>query len=170
MIRLVYYHKYRRWHAYGRIELLVGSKSHSFSLETKRTDRNSTRRHPNGLSYNCMSRFVLPDWDAVCECLSGARICMSRSARLLRCYPEGVINSKKYHGNSAAVQGGAVRRFWNLECCNCSVRSWIPEATMTSAIASVIIASAQSVGKVYVIGAVGFCAVTCKLKHLCNSW
>lgn len=40
---------------------------------------------------------------------------------------------------------------------------------MTSAIASVIIASAQSVGKVYVIGAVGFCAVTCKLKHLCNS-
>lgn len=34
---------------------------------------------------------------------------------------------------------------------------------MTSATASVIIASAQSVGKVYAIGAVGFFAVTCEL-------
>jgi hypothetical protein len=33
---------------------------------------------------------------------------------------------------------------------------------MSSATASVILAAAQSVGKVYVIGAVGFWAVTCK--------
>lgn len=41
---------------------------------------------------------------------------------------------------------------------------------MTSAIASVIIASAQSVGKVYVIGAVGFFAVTCELNLNLMQW
>ena len=35
---------------------------------------------------------------------------------------------------------------------------------MVSAIASVIIASAQSVAKVYVIGAVGYFSVLCKLQ------
>jgi hypothetical protein len=35
---------------------------------------------------------------------------------------------------------------------------------MSSAISSVIIASAQSVAKVYVIGAVGYFSVLCKLQ------